>query len=340
MFDEASDVPVADRGEWLSNACGGDERLRAEVEHLLAADRQANRNGFLDHPELASRGDESTGTWPPTGGRLPVVEAGLSRHLRTGPVEGTDCFSPKAAITSGRRQRSQEETRAVIQSRLRELPLIYVPIFAMMLLLRPIVLNSLSMAILAPFGMVATTFAGITIFLSARRVSLPWLWRIELIMTVMLAALLVVVESHAISGPFVPVDRIRAEKIVKNVVLLVSLVMLIDAIYVPKGWRRAAIVSSLLAMLPMAAVAGAYLLRPESVRWVGEAREDGNKPLAVFGMDTMFLLTLAAISSYGAHTISRLRSQVVERVGSASTVSASRSGRAEWVRSTWRSTSC
>jgi eukaryotic-like serine/threonine-protein kinase len=121
-----------------------------------------------------------------------------------------------------------------------------------------------------------------------------------------------VYESHAIIGPFLQVDRIRAEKIMKNVILLVSLVMLIDAIYVPKGWRRAAVVSSLLAVLPAAALVGAYSLYPESVRWVGKAREDGNKPLAVFAMDTVFLLTLAAISSFAAHTISRLRSQVVE----------------------------
>ena len=98
----------------------------------------------------------------------------------------------------------------------------------------------------------------------------------------------------------------------KNVILLVSLLMLIDAIYVPKGWRRAAIMSSSLAVLPVATLAGAYLLYPELVRWVGEPRADGNKPLAVFGVDTVFLLTLAAISSFAAHTISRLRSQVVE----------------------------
>ena len=35
----------------------------------------------------------------------------------------------------------------------------------------------------------------------------------------------------------------------KNVILLLSLLMVIDAIYVPKGWRRAAMVSLALAML-------------------------------------------------------------------------------------------
>jgi tRNA A-37 threonylcarbamoyl transferase component Bud32 len=134
----------------------------------------------------------------------------------------------------------------------------------------------------------------------------------ELVVTVALAGLIVVYECRAVIGPFLPEDRIRAERIMKNVILLVSLVMLIDAIYVPKNWLRAAIMSSSLAMLPAATLAIAYLIYPGWVRWVGQPRADGNKPLAVFEVDTIFLLTLAAISSFVAHTISRLRSQVIE----------------------------
>ena len=52
------------------------------------------------------------------------------------------------------------------------------------------------------------------------------------------------------------------------------------------------------------------MLSPESVRWVGEPGTRGIKPVAVFGMDMVFLLTLAVISSFAAQTISRLRSQV------------------------------
>ena len=146
LFDAASSMPAAERGEWLRNACGDDETLRAEVEHLLAHDRQADRDGFLDQPEVANRGHQPTGSWPPAGGRHPVAEPDVSRHPQTAPGDGTDGFSPKAAITSARWQRSEEETRSVVQSRLRELPLIYVLIFGMMLLLRPVVLE------LAPHG--------------------------------------------------------------------------------------------------------------------------------------------------------------------------------------------
>ncbi len=312
LFDAATSMPAEKRGGWLRNACGDDEALRSDVEHLLDHDRQADQDGFFDQPEVARREVQPTGFWPPVDGRPPLARSDVSPHPQTPPAAGTDGFSPKAAITSSRSQRSEEETRSVIQSRLRELPLIYVLIFGTMLLLRPVVLSSVGMATLGPFGVVATTFAGITILLSARNLSLTWLRRIELVMIVALAGVLVVYECHAIVGRFLPEDRIIAEKLVKNMILLVSLLMLIDAIYVPKGWRRAAIMSSSLAVLPVATLAGAYLLRPEMVRWVGEPGAHGIKPLAVFGMDLIFLLTLAIISSFAAQTISRLRSQVVE----------------------------
>jgi len=251
LFDAASNVPPAEREEWLGNACVNDESLRAEVEHLLAHDRQADQDGFLDHPEIANPEPQTTGDWPPANGRPAVAGPDVPRHAPMGPGDGTDGFSPKAAITSSHWQKSEEETRAIIQSRLRELPLIYFLIFGMMLLLRPVVLSSLPMAILAPFGILATTFAGIAILLSARAFSIAPLRRIELVMTVALAGLLVVYECRAIIGPTLEADRILAEKMWKNVILLVSLLMLIDAIYVPKGWRRAAIMSSLLAVLPV-----------------------------------------------------------------------------------------
>ena len=48
------------------------------------------------------------------------------------------------------------------------------------------------------------------------------------------------------------------------------------------------------------------------MRWVTEPRIDGKLPLAVFGLDALFLFTLAGISSFAAHTNSRLRLEVVE----------------------------
>ena len=185
----------------------------------------------------------------------------------------------------------------------------------MMLLMRPVVLSVYPLAMLlpliVPFVVVSVPLIGIAFLLSARRLSLASLRNMELGMTTALAAILVIYECRAIIGPWLN-DRNLAEKVMKNVILLLSLLMVLDAIYIPKHWRRAAIVSSALAMLPLATLMCVYLVRPASVRWVGEPRSDGVKPLAVFGLDTMFLITLAAISAFAAQTISRLRSQVAE----------------------------
>jgi non-specific serine/threonine protein kinase/serine/threonine-protein kinase len=48
LLQEALDVPEAGRAAWLETAAGGDAALRAEVESLLAAHRDAS--GFLDEP--------------------------------------------------------------------------------------------------------------------------------------------------------------------------------------------------------------------------------------------------------------------------------------------------
>jgi eukaryotic-like serine/threonine-protein kinase len=182
-----------------------------------------------------------------------------------------------------------------------------------MLLVRPVVImGSVRLAILVSFGVVAAGFAGVAILLSMRRVSLVWLRRIELGMVVALAGLLIVYEWGAVVGPATLVERTKAEMMMKNQVLLISLLMIIDAIYVPKMWRRAAIMSTGLAILPQATMAAAYLVDPGSVRWVGQPRLDGNLPLALFAVDTAFLITLAAISAFAVRTISRLRSQVIE----------------------------
>ena len=68
----------------------------------------------------------------------------------------------------------------------------------------------------------------------------------------------------------------------------------------------------MLATLPLATLLGAYLFQPGAVRWVIEPRSDGRLPLTLFGLDALFLFTLAGISSFAAHTISRLRLEVVE----------------------------
>ena len=58
IFHSALDREPADRDGYLSDACQGDDSLRAEVEELLRAD--AGAGSFLDQPAVA------VATTPPT----------------------------------------------------------------------------------------------------------------------------------------------------------------------------------------------------------------------------------------------------------------------------------
>jgi serine/threonine protein kinase/Tfp pilus assembly protein PilF len=52
IFDEAAELPRAEREAFLNEACGDDADLRREVEALLAADEQSN--DFIESPIIAS----------------------------------------------------------------------------------------------------------------------------------------------------------------------------------------------------------------------------------------------------------------------------------------------
>ena len=107
-------------------------------------------------------------------------------------------------------------------------------------------------------------------------------------------------------------DPVRAQLVMKNFVLLTSILILTYGIYVPKGWRRAAVVSAILALIPLSSILGVVPVASARTAWVFESRDDGLIPMRLFGVDAVFLLTLAAIAAFGAYTISGLRQQVVE----------------------------
>lgn len=52
IFDEAAELPLAKREDFLNEVCGGDAELRREVEALLAADEQSD--DFIESPIVAS----------------------------------------------------------------------------------------------------------------------------------------------------------------------------------------------------------------------------------------------------------------------------------------------
>ena len=67
LFCEAVDRPDAERPAFLAGACGGDEALRAEVESLLASDRQAA--GFIEVPAVELLAGPSIATGSGDSGR-------------------------------------------------------------------------------------------------------------------------------------------------------------------------------------------------------------------------------------------------------------------------------
>ena len=105
-----------------------------------------------------------------------------------------------------------------------------------------------------------------------------------------------------------------AQLTMKNIVLLTSILILTYGLYVPKSWRRAALVVGPLALLPFATLLVLYLRHPEAMGWLGrgwraESRRRGSGCSASIAM---ILLILAVGSAFGARTISRLRRQVAE----------------------------
>ena len=51
LFESAVRLDADARDSWLEQACGRDDRLRAEVDRLLAHDERVNRDLFLRPPE-------------------------------------------------------------------------------------------------------------------------------------------------------------------------------------------------------------------------------------------------------------------------------------------------
>ena len=108
-------------------------------------------------------------------------------------------------------------------------------------------------------------------------------------------------------------DPMMAQLTMKNVVLLTSILILTYGLYVPKSWRRAALVVGPLALLPFATLLVLYLRHPEAMAWLGRGWRRSTTPRVwLFSFDAMILLILAVGSAFGARTISRLRRQVAE----------------------------
>jgi serine/threonine-protein kinase len=84
-------------------------------------------------------------------------------------------------------------------------------------------------------------------------------------------------------------------------------------LYVPKSWRRAAVVVGPLALLPFATLAVLALRHPEAMARLGDGWFSGPAPRAFeFAFDGLILIILAVGATFGAYTISWLRREVAE----------------------------
>ena len=135
-------------------------------------------------------------------------------------------------------------------------------------------------------------------------------------------------------------DPVTAQLVEKNAVLLLAMLILFHGIYVPKSWRRAAAVGVPLALLSLVTVVVGYLTHRDALGWVAEWQNARVIPLVSFGLDTLFLLLLAAVAASGAHMFSRLRRQLAEARYFGQYRLKRQIGRAGWETSIWPSINC
>ena len=167
--------------------------------------------------------------------------------------------------------------------------------------------------------MVFLALAGLIALLWSRwPIPLPGLKALELAMIGLLAGRFAFVQYRMMLESSLHGDKLTAQLTMKNVVLLTAVLILTYGLYVPKSWRRAAIVVGPLALLPFATLAVLALQHPTAMAWLWQQGPDrttpqGRAPRALlFTFDALILTILAVGSTYGARTISRLRRQVAE----------------------------
>ena len=223
-------------------------------------------------------------------------------------------FTPTAAIAYlGQSNTAADEYRTVVRVRLAELAAIYAVLFTMVLVLRPLVLGLGDPPVLVFVSVVGVLLLAVTALLRWRKgIGLGSLRWIELAMTGALAGTMVLYLYRRLIERSLAFDPVTAQLVEKNAVLLCAILILFHGIYVPKSGRRAAAVGVPLALLSFATVVAGYLLHRDALGWLAEWQNRRVIPLVSFGLDTFFLLLLAAVAALGAHMFSRLRRQLVE----------------------------
>ena len=144
-------------------------------------------------------------------------------------------------------------------------------------------------------------------------ISLARLKVLELAMVGVMASRLALVQYRLMLTYSLRDDRMMAQLTMKNVVFLTSILILTYALYVPKSWRRAALVVGPLALSPFAILGVLIWQFPDAMAWLWEGWKFSDTPrFHLMGFDAMMLIMLAVGATFGARAMSRLRRQVVE----------------------------
>ena len=314
VFDAAVRIDAAGREVWLSAACDGDDDLRAEVVRLLAQDERADRDGILTSNGAPGPPPDRTASWNPHAGVPPAQKAKPIAAVEDTSADDTGGFTPRPAIAPQTARHPISEPRSVVRARLRELPFIYILILVIANFWRRAVVGSEDMTIYQLDVVIMLALVGMTVLLWSRwPIPLAWLKALELGMIGMFASRVATVQYRLMLFYSLRGDRMMAQLTMKNVVLLISILILTYGLYVPKSWRRAAVVVGPLALLPFATLMALILQYPEAMAWLWQGWRLSNTPrISLFLFDAMILLMLALGSTFGARTLSRLRRQVAE----------------------------
>ena len=313
LFKAAVRIDPAGREPWLRAACGGDEDLRAEVGRLLALDERADRIGFLAPSEATGTPPDPTASWR-SRVEAPPPEPGPAGRPGATPADDTGGFTPRQAIAPPTGRHSISEPPDVVRARLRVLPMVPILILVGVTFLKravfglgdPTYYRVSTTVILALVGLVALLW-------SRWPISLAGLKALELGMVGLLAGLFAWKQYSVMLESSVGGDLMRAQLVLKNIVLLTAVLILTYGLYVPKSWRRAAVVVGPLALLPFATLAVLALRHPEAMAWLGDGWFSGPALRTFeFSFDGLILIILAVGATYGAHTISRLQREVAE----------------------------
>jgi serine/threonine-protein kinase len=313
VFEAAVQIAPDSREEWVRTACAGDDDLRVEVNRLLAQDEQADREGFLTLTLEVADPLGATGPWP----ARPDHQSSRSPG-RDGPGQdggdATPAFMPRAVLGPPSDRASVVEPPDIVRARLRELPIVYILLLVNSILWRYFVIGSEDMTLYRVDAVLIGALVGtLALLWSPRPIPLVWLKAIELGMVGMLAARIAFVQFRLIlyySRPPSP-DVMLAQLTLKNVVLLTSVLIMIYGLYVPKTWRRAAVVVIPLALMPYLVLLALIQTCPQAMEWLwkGWSRQPNIPRIRLLFFDAPILLIVAAVSTFGARTLSRLRRQ-------------------------------